>query len=50
MPQSKAPAALTRPITGFTFGGAHEMGLRDCAEFVAVAHAVREALADGHHG
>ncbi len=26
------------------------LGMRDCAEFVAVAHAVREALADGHHG
>ena len=36
MPQSKAPAALTRPITGFTFGGAHEKGLRDCAVEVPV--------------
>jgi NitT/TauT family transport system ATP-binding protein len=25
------------------------LGLRDSAEFVAMAHAVREALADGHH-
>ncbi len=25
------------------------LGLRDSAEFVQVAHAVREALADGHH-
>jgi len=25
------------------------LGMRDSAEFVAVAHAVREALADGHH-
>ena len=25
------------------------LGLRDSAEFIAVAHAVREALADGHH-
>jgi FdhD protein len=36
MPQSKAPAALTRPITGFTFGGSHEKGLRDCAVEVPV--------------
>jgi len=26
------------------------LGLRDTPEFVAVAHEVREALADGHHG
>lgn len=25
------------------------LGLRDCADFIAVAHEVREALADGHH-
>jgi len=25
------------------------LDMRDSAEFVAVAHAVREALADGHH-
>jgi len=25
------------------------LGLRDTPEFVAVAHEVREALADGHH-
>jgi len=36
MPPSKAPAALTRPITGFTFGGALERGLRDCAVEVPV--------------
>ena len=36
MPQSKAPAALTRPITRFTFGGAREQGTRDCAVEVPV--------------
>jgi len=36
MPQSKAPAAFPRPITRFTFGGAHEQGLRDCAVEVPV--------------
>ena len=36
MPLSKAPAALPLPITGFTFGGAHEKGLRDCAVEVPV--------------
>jgi NitT/TauT family transport system ATP-binding protein len=25
------------------------LGLRDTPEFVALAHEVREALADGHH-
>lgn len=25
------------------------LGLRDCADFIGVAHEVREALADGHH-
>ncbi len=29
---------------------ARYLGLRDSAEFIAVAHEVREALADGHHG
>ena len=29
---------------------ARHLGLRDSAEFIAVAHEVREALADGHHG
>ncbi len=28
---------------------ARHLGLRDSADFIAVAHAVREALADGHH-
>ena len=36
MPQSKEPAALTRPITRFTFGGAREQGARDCAVEVPV--------------
>ena len=36
MPQNNAPAALTRPITRFTFGGAREQGLRDCAVEVPV--------------
>jgi NitT/TauT family transport system ATP-binding protein len=29
---------------------ARHLGLRDSADFVALAHEVREALADGHHG
>jgi NitT/TauT family transport system ATP-binding protein len=29
---------------------ARYLGLRDSPEFIAVAHEVREALADGHHG
>jgi NitT/TauT family transport system ATP-binding protein len=29
---------------------ARHLGLRDTPEFVALAHEVREALADGHHG
>ncbi len=36
MPPSKAPAALTRPTTRFTFGGPREKGLRDCAVEVPV--------------
>jgi FdhD protein len=31
MPLSKAPGALTRPVTQFSFAGAHGAGLRDCA-------------------
>ena len=29
---------------------ARHLGLRDAPEFIALAHEVREALADGHHG
>ncbi len=45
---SPRPGRVVRVIDS-TLPDARHLGLRDSAEFVAVAHAVREALADGHH-
>jgi NitT/TauT family transport system ATP-binding protein len=45
---SPRPGRIVRVIDS-TLPDARHLGLRDSAEFVAVAHAVREALADGHH-
>ena len=45
---SPRPGRIVRVIES-TLPDARHLGLRDSAEFVEVAHAVREALADGHH-
>jgi NitT/TauT family transport system ATP-binding protein len=45
---SPRPGRIVRVIDS-TLPDERHLGLRDSAEFVAVAHAVREALADGHH-
>ena len=45
---SPRPGRIVRVIHS-TLPDERHLGLRDSAEFVAVAHAVREALADGHH-
>ena len=45
---SPRPGRIVRVIES-TLPDARHLGLRDSAEFVQVAHAVREALADGHH-
>jgi NitT/TauT family transport system ATP-binding protein len=45
---SPRPGRIVRVIDS-TLPDARHLGLRDSAEFVALAHAVREALADGHH-
>ena len=44
---SPRPGRIVRVIDS-TLPDERHLGLRDSAEFVAVAHAVREALADGH--
>ena len=45
---SPRPGRIVRVIDS-TLPDERHLGLRDSAEFVAMAHAVREALADGHH-
>lgn len=45
---SPRPGRIVREIRS-TLPDERHLGLRDSAEFVAVAHAVREALAQGHH-
>ncbi|MEO6625708.1 MAG: ABC transporter ATP-binding protein [Burkholderiaceae bacterium] len=45
---SPRPGRIVRVIAS-TLPDERHLGLRDSAEFVALAHAVREALADGHH-
>ncbi len=45
---SPRPGRIVRVIES-TLPDTRHLGLRDSAEFVEVAHAVREALADGHH-
>ena len=45
---SPRPGRIVRVIDS-TLPDTRHLGLRDSAEFVQVAHAVREALADGHH-
>ena len=45
---SPRPGRIVRVIDS-TLPDERHLGLRDSPEFVAVAHAVREALADGHH-
>ena len=45
---SPRPGRIVRVIDS-TLPDERHLGLRDSVEFVALAHAVREALADGHH-
>ena len=45
---SPRPGRIVRVIDS-TLPDERHLGLRDSAGFVALAHAVREALADGHH-
>ncbi len=45
---SPRPGRIVRVIDS-TLPDERHLGLRDSPEFVALAHAVREALADGHH-
>ena len=45
---SPRPGRIVRVIDS-TLPDERRLGLRDSAEFVALAQAVREALADGHH-
>jgi NitT/TauT family transport system ATP-binding protein len=45
---SPRPGRIVKVIDS-TLPDERHLGLRDSAEFVALAHAVREALADGHH-
>ena len=45
---SPRPGRIVRVIDS-TLPDERQLGLRDSAGFVALAHAVREALADGHH-
>ena len=45
---SPRPGRIVRVIDS-TLPDERHLGLRDSVEFVAMAHAVREALADGHH-
>ena len=41
---------LEQKVIDSTLPAERHLGLRDTPEFVALAHEVREALADGHHG
>jgi tripartite-type tricarboxylate transporter receptor subunit TctC len=45
---SPRPGRIVRVINS-TLPDQRQLGLRDSPEFVALAHEVREALADGHH-
>jgi NitT/TauT family transport system ATP-binding protein len=45
---SPRPGRIVRTITS-TLPDERHLGLRDSVEFMEMAHAVREALADGHH-
>ena len=45
---SPRPGRIVKVLDS-TLPDERHLGLRDSAEFVALAHAVREALADGHH-
>ena len=45
---SPRPGRIVKVIES-TLPNERHLGLRDTPEFVALAHAVREALADGHH-
>ena len=46
---SPRPGRIVKVIQS-TLPDERHLGLRDTPEFVALAHEVREALADGHHG
>jgi NitT/TauT family transport system ATP-binding protein len=46
---SPRPGRIVRVIDS-PFPDERHLGLRDTPEFMALAHEVREALADGHHG
>ena len=46
---SPRPGRIVKVIES-TLPDERHLGLRDTPEFVALAHLVREALADGHHG
>ena len=46
---SARPGRIVKVIAS-TLPDERHLGLRDTPEFVALAHEVREALADGHHG
>ena len=46
---SPRPGRIVKVIES-TLPDVRHLGLRDTPEFVALAHDVREALADGHHG
>ena len=46
---SPRPGRIVKVIES-TLPDERHLGLRDTPEFVALAHEVREALADGHHG
>ena len=46
---SPRPGRIVKVIKS-TLPDERHLGLRDTPEFVALAHEVREALADGHHG
>ncbi len=46
---SPRPGRIVKVIES-TLPDERHQGLKDTPEFVALAHAVREALADGHHG
>ncbi len=46
---SPRPGRIVKIIDS-TLPDERHLGLRDTAEFAALAHEVREALADGHHG
>jgi NitT/TauT family transport system ATP-binding protein len=45
---SPRPGRIVATITS-TLPDERHLGLRDSVEFMEMAHAVREALADGHH-